>query len=60
MINGKHWEEVAGLVLGSALAAPIAAKISNKISAKTIMVSVGILVVLVSLRSIVNFILKMV
>ncbi|MNK19678.1 Siroheme synthase [compost metagenome] len=60
MLNGAHWEAVAGLVIGSALASPIAAKVSNKISAKTIMVSVGILVILVSLRSIINFILKLV
>jgi len=60
MLNGAHWEAVGGLVIGSALASPIAARVSNKISAKTIMVSVGILVILVSLRSIVNFILKLV
>ncbi|HKG07139.1 MAG TPA: TSUP family transporter [Pedobacter sp.] len=60
MLNGAHWEAVAGLVIGSALASPIAARVSNRISAKTIMVSVGILVILVSLRSIVNFILKLI
>jgi siroheme synthase-like protein len=60
MLNGAHWEAVAGLVIGSALASPIAARVSNKISAKTIMVSVGILVVLVSLRSIIKFILELV
>ncbi|RQO75055.1 siroheme synthase [Pedobacter sp. KBW06] len=60
MLNGAHWEAVAGLVIGSALASPIAARVSNKISVKTIMVSVGVLVVLVSLRSIINFILKLV
>jgi siroheme synthase-like protein len=60
MLNGAHWEAVAGLVIGSALASPIAAKVSNRISAKTIMVSVGILVILVSLRSIINFILKLI
>jgi len=60
MLNGAHWEAVGGLVIGSALASPIAARVSNKISAKTIMVSVGILVILVSLRSIINFILKLV
>jgi len=58
MLNGKHWEAVAGLVIGSALASPIAAKVSNKISAKAIMLSVGVIVILVSLRSIVNFIIK--
>ena len=60
MLNGAHWEAVAGLVIGSALASPIAARVSNKISVKTIMVSVGVLVVLVSLRSIINFVLKLV
>jgi siroheme synthase-like protein len=60
MLNGKHWEAVAGLVIGSALASPIAAKVSNKISAKAIMLSVGVIVILVSLRSIVIFILKLV
>jgi siroheme synthase-like protein len=60
MLNGAHWEAVAGLVIGSALASPIAAKVSNRISVKTIMVSVGILVVLVSLRSIIKFILELV
>jgi siroheme synthase-like protein len=60
MLNGANWEAVGGLVIGSALASPIAARVSNKISAKAIMVSVGILVILVSLRSIVNFILKLV
>lgn len=60
MLNGAHWEAVGGLVIGSALASPIAARVSNKISAKTIMVSVGILVIAVSLRSIINFILKLV
>ncbi|MES2829950.1 MAG: TSUP family transporter [Bacteroidota bacterium] len=60
MLNGKHWEAVAGLVIGSALASPIAAKVSNRISAKAIMLAVGVIVILVSLRSIVNFVLKLV
>jgi siroheme synthase-like protein len=58
MLNGKHWEAVAGLVIGSALASPIAARVSNKISAKAIMLSVGVIVILVSLRSIINFLVK--
>jgi len=60
MLGGKYWEAVLGLVIGSALASPIAAKVSNKISAKTIMVAVGIIVVLVSLRSVIMFILKLI
>lgn len=60
MLKSAHWEAVAGLVIGSALAAPIAAKVSNRISAKSIMVSVGIIVIGVSLRSIILFILKLI
>ena len=57
MLNGLHWYAVAGLVIGSAVASPIAARISNKMSAKTIMVGVSIIVILVSLRSIGKFLL---
>jgi siroheme synthase-like protein len=60
MINGAHWEAVAGLVLGSALASPIAAKISNKISTKAIMVAVAIIVILISIKSIVAFLMKVI
>jgi len=58
MLGGKHWEAVLGLIIGSAVAAPIAARVSNKISAKTIMVAVGIIVMIVSLRSIFKFVFK--
>ena len=60
MLNDLQWYAVAGLVIGSAVASPIAARVSNKISAKTIMVAVGVIVVLVSLRSVINFILSLV
>ncbi len=59
MLGGRYWEAVLGLVIGSALASPIAARVSNKISAKTIMIAVGIIVMVVSLRSVINFILKL-
>lgn len=60
MLNSAHWEAVAGLVIGSALAAPIAARVSNKISVKNIMLAVGVIVIAVSLRSIILFILKLI
>ena len=59
MLNNLQWYAVAGLVIGSAVASPIAARVSNKISAKTIMVAVGVIVILVSLRSVINFILSL-
>jgi siroheme synthase-like protein len=58
MLTGVNWPAVLGLVIGSALAAPIAAKASNKISVKTIMMAVGIIVIIVSLRSIILLITK--
>jgi len=60
MLGTAHWEAVLGLILGSALAAPIAAKVSNRISVKTIMVLVGVIVLIVSLRNVGLFILKLV
>ncbi|QNL48475.1 TSUP family transporter [Olivibacter sp. SDN3] len=60
MLGGAYWEAVLGLVIGSSLAAPIAAKVSNRISAKTIMVLVGIIVLMVSLRNVIVFIMKIV
>ncbi|MBC7400137.1 MAG: TSUP family transporter [Mucilaginibacter sp.] len=60
MLSSSHWEAVAGLVFGSALASPIAAKISNKISTKAIMISVGIIVILISLKSIITFVGKII
>ncbi|MBK0381963.1 TSUP family transporter [Pedobacter sp. SD-b] len=59
MLNGLRWYAVAGLVIGSAVASPIAARVSNKLSAKTIMVAVSIIVILVSLRSIGMFLLAL-
>ncbi|NCD69950.1 TSUP family transporter [Mucilaginibacter agri] len=58
LLSGTRWAAVLGLVLGAALASPIAARISNKISTKAIMMSVSIIVILISIRSIVNFVLK--
>ncbi|MEO6851368.1 MAG: TSUP family transporter [Mucilaginibacter sp.] len=55
MRHGTSWAPVVGLVIGSALASPIAAKISNKISAKAIMMSVGVIVILTSVRAILKF-----
>ncbi|KAA8482062.1 putative membrane protein YfcA [Arcticibacter tournemirensis] len=57
MLKGLHWEAIGGLILGSAIASPIAARVANKISAKSIMLAVGIIVILVSLKSIITFII---
>ena len=58
MLEGIHWDALLGLVIGSAIASPIAARLSNKISVKVIMVSVGIIVMLASLKSIISAIIN--
>lgn len=58
MLNSAPWSAITGLVIGSALAAPIAARISNKISVKVIMVAVGVIVIITSLRGIILSLMK--
>lgn len=47
----KGWQVIAGLILGGVIAAPIAAYLVNKISRKPMMIAVGILIVILSLRT---------
>ncbi|HEY8784318.1 MAG TPA: TSUP family transporter [Mucilaginibacter sp.] len=60
MLNTHHWEAAAGLVIGSAIASPIAARISNRISVKAIMISVAVIVILISIKSIFAFLGKVI
>ncbi|MCK8493714.1 sulfite exporter TauE/SafE family protein [Spirosoma sp. RP8] len=46
---------ILGLILGGMIAAPIAAHLSRKLPVKTMMVLVGIVIILVSLRKIIKF-----
>jgi uncharacterized membrane protein YfcA len=48
-ING--WNVIIGLILGGVIAAPIAAKLVNKIKRKPMMIAVGILIIILSLRT---------
>lgn len=52
MIGLSLWPIILGLILGGSLAAPIGAFICHKIPARTIMLAVGILVILVSCNNI--------
>ena len=49
---GEYWKIILGLLIGGAIAAPIAARLSQKIPVKTLMIVVGILIILLSLRTI--------
>ena len=50
MIGLHFWQIIAGLVIGGVIAAPIAANLSKNLPVKTLMILVGSLVILVSLR----------
>jgi uncharacterized protein len=51
-IGVSNWLPIAGLALGGAIASPIAARLAGKIPARPLMVAVGVLVILLSLRTI--------
>jgi uncharacterized membrane protein YfcA len=50
LIGLSHWQIIVGLIIGGVIAAPIAANLSRKLPLKTMMLLVGGVVILVSLR----------
>jgi uncharacterized protein len=50
LIGLSHWQIIVGLIIGGVIAAPIAANLSRKLPIKTMMLLVGGVVILVSLR----------
>jgi uncharacterized membrane protein YfcA len=48
-----NWLPIAGLAVGGAIAAPIAARLTGRIPARPMMIIVGIVVILLSVRTIV-------
>ncbi|GAB3810837.1 TSUP family transporter [Pontibacter rugosus] len=49
----SHWQIIIGLILGGSISAPIGARLARKLPVKTMMIIVGIVVIIVSLRLIV-------
>ncbi|MDP1716422.1 MAG: sulfite exporter TauE/SafE family protein [Anaerolineales bacterium] len=47
----QYWQVIVGLLIGGAIAAPIAAKLAQKIPVKALMVFVGILIIVLSIRT---------
>ncbi len=52
IIGLTHWTIITGLIIGGCIAAPIGAVLANKIPTKTIMLLVGLVVVIISLKRI--------
>ncbi|KAA5548552.1 sulfite exporter TauE/SafE family protein [Adhaeribacter rhizoryzae] len=50
MIGISFWQIIAGLIVGGVIAAPIAANLSKRLPVKSLMILVGVIVILVSLR----------
>ena len=50
IIGFSHWQVVLGLILGGMVAAPIAANLSRRLPIKTMMIMVGTIVIIVSMR----------
>lgn len=49
----SHWQIIVGLVLGGSISAPIGVMLARRLPVKTMMIIVGIVVIIVSLRLIV-------
>ena len=52
MIGLVHWQIILGLILGGCIAAPFGALLTKRLNAKTIMIMVGVIVIITSLRTI--------
>jgi uncharacterized membrane protein YfcA len=49
-VGVSHWNIVLGLLIGGGVAAPIAARLTGKLPKKTMMIAVGIMVMIWSIR----------
>lgn len=58
ILGSSNWQPILGLILGGVCAAPIAAHLSKRLNVKAMMVMVGILIIIVSLRIIILTLLK--
>lgn len=58
IIGASHWQPIVGLILGGVCAAPIAAHLSKRLNVKAMMVMVGIVIIIVSLRIIILTLIK--
>lgn len=56
LIGITHWQVIAGLMIGGAIAAPIAAKLAGRLPVRTMMICVGVMVIVWSIRVIIKFI----
>ncbi|WP_160166640.1 hypothetical protein [Arcticibacter svalbardensis] len=51
ILGTSHIQTIAGLIIGGLLAAPLAAKLAGRLKTKTMLISVGTLVIISSIRT---------
>lgn len=49
----QYWQIILGLLIGGAIAAPLAARMTKKLPLKVLMILVGVLIVILSIRTII-------
>ncbi len=49
---GEYWQIILGLLIGGAIAAPLAARITKKMPVKVLMILVGLIIIVLSIRTI--------
>jgi uncharacterized membrane protein YfcA len=54
LLGISHWQVIAGLIIGGVVAAPLAAKLAGKLPLKTMLIAVGTMVVIWSIRLLVK------
>lgn len=54
MLGITHWQVIVGLIIGGVIAAPIAARLAGKLPLKTMLIAVGTMVVIWSVRILVK------
>ncbi len=54
LLGISHWPVIAGLIIGGVIAAPIAARLAGKLPLKTMFIAVGIMVIIWSVRILIN------
>ncbi|MXV15822.1 TSUP family transporter [Pedobacter sp. HMF7056] len=55
LLGVSHIETIAGLIIGGVIAAPLAARMAGKLKTRSMMIGVGALVIISSLRALVKF-----
>jgi uncharacterized membrane protein YfcA len=54
----QYWQVIVGLLIGGGIAAPLAARMTKKLPLKSLMIMVGVLIIVLSIRTIYLAVMK--